>query len=79
MYLEKLFFLVLQNFKQNIVICHLKQKSRNLINLIKSEKKKKVNKYALSNLEEQQFKLGLKHTFAHKSQNRKTLLAANME
>ena len=38
-----------------------------------------TSKYMLSNKEEQQLKLGLKHSFVDKNKKIKTLLAANME
>ena len=66
-----------------------KTKNKKLLNLIRSEKQTDIkhysarvinkSKYVLSNKEEQQLKLGLKHIFVDKNKNIKKLLAANME
>ena len=67
----------------------LKTKNKKLTNLIRSKKQVVIKhysvliinifKFVLSHKEEQQLKLGLKHSFADKNKNIKKLLAANME
>ena len=66
-----------------------KTKDKKLANLIRSKKhvfikhysalRINISKYVLSNKEEQQLKLGLKHSFVDKNKNIKRLLAANIE
>ena len=66
-----------------------KTKNKKLINLIRSTKTEvikhysvpivNISKHELSSKEEQQLKLGLKHSFVDKNKNTKKILAANME
>ena len=66
-----------------------KTKNKKLANRIRSKKQVvikhyfvpiiKISKYVLSNKEEQQLKLGFKHSFVDKNNNIRRLLASNLE
>ena len=80
------------SYRKNLVKFHylsFKRKNKKLPNLIRLKKQVVIKhyslpiiniyKYVLSNKEQQQLELGLKHKFVDKNKNLKSLLAANME
>ena len=87
--MEKLLFLTLQKSLAKRRYLSFKTKNKKLINLIRSKKPEvikhysvpiiNISKHELSSKEEQQLKLGLKHSLVDKNKNTKKILAANME